>query len=104
MSAQPTLPTGPRLHDLPPKWDGYRVEWRGWHVSPPTTLELHGLRSECPHCASTAPEAVNFGVVWAAPVGLIIFPAKRRWRGRAAATTPCSGSPPTAAPIAAPTR
>ena len=82
MSTQPTLPTGPRLHDLPPKWDGHRVEWHDWRVSQPTTLELHGLRSECPHCASTAPEAMSFGVVWAAPVGLIPFPAKRRWDAR----------------------
>ena len=81
MSTQPTLPTGPRLHDLPPKWDGHRVEWRGWRVSPRTTLEFHGLREACPHCASTTPEAINFGVVWAKPVGLIPFPGGR-WDAR----------------------
>ena len=82
MSIQPTLPTGPRVHDLPPKWDGHRVEWGGWRTPPPATLDLHGVHADCcTHCASTAPKAVNFGVVWAAPVGLILFPAKRRWRG-----------------------
>ena len=83
MSTQPTLPTGPRLHDLPPKWDGHRVEWGGWRTPPPTTLDLHGVHADCcTHCASTAPVAMSFGMVWAAPVGLIPFPAKRRWDAR----------------------
>lgn len=80
---QPTLPPAPRPHDLPPRWDGHRVEWRGWEVLPPTTLErFHGVAAICPHCASTRPQAITTGVVWVAPVGLLAFPTKQRWDAR----------------------
>lgn len=80
---QPTLFRTTRTHDLPVKWDGMRVEWSGWSTPPKTTLELHGTRDVCPHCASSAPQAINFAVVWTKPEGLLDFPRRRAWDSRA---------------------
>ena len=83
MTDQPTLPTAPRLHDLPPRWDGHRVEWGGWRTPPSTTLDPNGIHADCcTHCGAVAPRVINFGVVWARPAGLIAFPARRRWDAR----------------------
>ena len=68
---------------MPPRWDGHRVDWRGWEVPPPTTLErFHGGLVVCPHCASTRPQAINLGVVWVKPTGLLSFPSKQHWDAR----------------------
>lgn len=64
---QSTLPTD-RDHDLPPRWDGAEVEWRGWRT-PPVLLCSPGTatRGVCPACGSTQPPVTNRGLL-------------RRWR------------------------
>ena len=85
MSRQPMLPSAPHVNDLPPKWDGHRVEWGRWETPPPTALErFHGGQTTCPRCGSHTPQQINRGVVWAKPVGLLHFPVRRRWDSRAA--------------------
>lgn len=56
--------TATRKHDLPPKWDGFTIDWNGWHPTldvrvchPPKTPE------RCGHCGSTARQICNKGVV-----------------------------------------
>lgn len=64
---QPPLPTA---HDLPPRWDGRRVEWRGWQQAPTTTLRFH-LPPQCrccTECGSLDAPHLNRGAVWALPV------------------------------------
>lgn len=54
-------------HDLPPRWDDYRVEWDGWNtgavgfVCPPPKHE------PCTVCRSLAEPAVNHGNAWSRP-------------------------------------
>lgn len=69
----------PTTHDLPALWDGHRVEWAGWRQEPRTTLDFHGSREVCPHCASSATQSINYGVVWAKPSGLLQFPRRHAW-------------------------
>ena len=67
MTAQQTLPTD-RAHDLPPTWDGFEVEWRGWvtapammHICPPRKPEA------CQACGSLAVPVINHGRLYAKP-------------------------------------
>lgn len=66
MSLQPTLPVAPRAHDLPPRWDGRRVEWGQWDttrviICPPPKPE------PCHVCGSTEQPATCRGAVRSAP-------------------------------------
>ena len=66
MSAtQPTLPRAPRAHDLPPRWDGREVEWRGWSKVITGTVCPPRKPDACPLCGSPAEPAINLGAVWA---------------------------------------
>lgn len=54
-----------REHDLPPRWDGYAVEWSEWKSSrdvricpPPKT------RERCDACGSSEPPVHSIGRVW----------------------------------------
>lgn len=46
-----------RAHDLPPRWDGFGVEWHGWEYLPPAFL----CPPPPPQCCRTcgAPPAVK---------------------------------------------
>lgn len=49
------------LHDLPPRWDGLPVAWRGWrtitgHICPPG-------RDACSSCGSLEHPTINFGLL-----------------------------------------
>lgn len=63
---QPTLPTN-RAHDLPPRWDGRRVEWHGWTMPPPSSLQFHAPPDCCRACGSLEPQPFNRGTIWAKP-------------------------------------
>lgn len=48
-------------NDLPPKWDGRPVEWRGWtHGN--STMVFHAPRERCEGCGSSNEPSVNPGV------------------------------------------
>jgi hypothetical protein len=55
-----------RKNDLPPIWDGRRVEWGAWH-SGGTTADLHVPLEPCEACRSTASAAVSGGIVHPLP-------------------------------------
>lgn len=59
-----------RTHDLPPAWDGLRVEWRGW-IAAATTLSYHLPLEEtaCRRCGSLDEQMLNVGVVDHGPRG-----------------------------------
>jgi len=50
---QPTLPTAPHAHQLPPRWDGCTVEWGEWQRDD-STLRFHRRPDCCPVCGSLA--------------------------------------------------
>lgn len=56
----------PKLHQLPPKWDGRDVDWRGWEVIR-TSAEYggrrHGQQEACEGCGSLGKHASNIGVL-----------------------------------------
>lgn len=58
---------GGRQHDLPPKWDGRRVEWSGWELPPPMTLDFHVDREVCHGCASGARKVLSWGTTMPEP-------------------------------------
>lgn len=69
-----------RTHDLPPLWDGHRVEWTPWQTVGRTTYEWHtGDFVTCEYCGSVAPSLLSWGTVWAKPIGLLAFPQRRAW-------------------------
>jgi predicted RNA-binding Zn-ribbon protein involved in translation (DUF1610 family) len=51
-----------KARDLPPRWDGHRVEWRPW-TSLRTTMRLHSKPEPCPSCGSTADQASSAGTL-----------------------------------------
>jgi hypothetical protein len=55
-----------RAHDLPPKWDGRKVEWQGW-TNHPSTARLHFKAEVCDRCGSDKEQALNLGVVHPLP-------------------------------------
>jgi hypothetical protein len=56
----------PTLHDLPPLWDGRRVEWKGW-TSDASTLGWHGRPQTCEVCGHVGDRAINLGLVFPHP-------------------------------------
>ena len=59
---QPTPPTAPRAHQLPPKWDGCTVEW-GEFRRDDSTLRLHARPDCCPLCGSLTERVLAVGMV-----------------------------------------
>lgn len=60
MNNQRTLPTG-RDYDLPPFWDGHRVQWGRWEIGWITLCRERA--SCCPYCGSTERPPVCHGVI-----------------------------------------
>lgn len=54
-------------HDLPPRWDGRTVEWRGWTNTPPVMCPRVSYREPCVKCGSTSQPIINRGAVWTTP-------------------------------------
>jgi hypothetical protein len=52
-------------HDLPPLWDGRRVDWQGW-TSHASSARFHNP-PKCHSCGSAAEASVNLGVVHPLP-------------------------------------
>lgn len=83
MKPPPRLPVvvevpGP---DLPPKWDGRSVQWRGWTQS--TAFLCHRGRRKarkdiCSECGSTARPEVNLGVLHPAEGAMISIDVPQR--------------------------
>ncbi len=73
MTAQRTLPTDDRANDLPPRWDGHRVEWKGWEVPPPSSIRFHMPPECCRACGSIEPAQHNRGVIWSEPGEVVPF-------------------------------
>ena len=42
-------PPGHHAHDLPPQWDGERIEWGPW-TDRTSSIRFHGLPDECDRC------------------------------------------------------
>lgn len=65
--------SGPRVvaYQLPPKWDGLDIEWRGWTNQPILMCPPKAARQVCENCASPAQPAMNVGVVHPAPGTMI---------------------------------
>lgn len=85
MSGQPTLPPAPRAHDLPPRWDGHRVEWSGWEVEPWNTGRFHLRPDCCRACGHIASHHVlNTGVVMSEPGEVIPYRRPRTYAQAAA--------------------
>jgi hypothetical protein len=53
----------PAVRDLPPAWDGHRVEWRGWSTGT-TTASLHEEPDPCSVCKSRAEPAISLGLIY----------------------------------------
>src|SRR6476661_6352718 len=53
----------PTEHDLPPRWDGKVVEWRGWVMLPVAFVCPPRTRGCCEQCGSTADQPHNRGLV-----------------------------------------
>lgn len=49
---------GPRLHDLPPRWDGLPVQWADWTDAAAMSPE------RCTYCGGTTAAAINTGHIW----------------------------------------
>jgi len=58
----PFLPSAPRAHQLPPKWDGCSVEWGEWERDD-SSLRFHLRPDCCPNCGSLAERVFNTGKV-----------------------------------------
>jgi len=71
VSNQSPLPTD-RAHDLPPRWDGLRVEWDPWQAEPWTSGVFHEKPRPCPACGMYEPRSVVHGVIWSPP-GVLPF-------------------------------
>lgn len=70
---------GPRVvaFQLPPRWDGRRVDWRGWesihaHVCPPTRI------APCEGCGHVAAQPFNHGLLYPLPGETITQPLYKR--------------------------
>lgn len=53
-----------REHDLPPKWDGVVVRWRGWRTLPDARIFICPPPKEidhCKNCGSIAQSRINYG-------------------------------------------
>lgn len=51
-----------RDNDLPPMWDGHRVEWEGWTTGPTMFLCPPPKRECCPACGAIVSAVTNRGV------------------------------------------
>lgn len=52
-------------HDLPPKWDGRRVDWSEWHTGPVFVCgRPQPPTPRCEGCGSTAWQAKSLGTVY----------------------------------------
>ncbi|MGN6609980.1 MAG: hypothetical protein ACTHMS_23590 [Jatrophihabitans sp.] len=72
----------PRAHDLPPRWDGHRIEWHGWHAQPAQVFICPPSAAKpqpCVRCGSMTEQVMNRGTVWVNLDDLAI-PAVRRGR------------------------
>ena len=77
---QPALPPAPRAHDLPPRWDGHRVEWSGWEVEPWNTGRFHLRPDCCRACGHIASHhVINTGVVMSEPGEVIPYRRPRTY-------------------------
>jgi hypothetical protein len=54
-----------RKYDMPPLWDGQRVDWEGW-TNYQTTNSFHS-KDTCTACGSTAEPAINLGLLHPLP-------------------------------------
>lgn len=50
-------------HDLPPRWDGHPVVWRGWETLNAFICGGRAGSECCPGCGSRAASAINLGLV-----------------------------------------
>jgi hypothetical protein len=50
------------LHDLPPRWDGKPVAWRGWE-RPEALFICPPRKDPCESCGSLADQTMNVGLV-----------------------------------------
>lgn len=64
-------------HDLPPRWDGFAVAWRGWEERPSPTFICgepddvcgscgrgdHAWSNACERCGSDKPPSSNVGLI-----------------------------------------
>ena len=51
-----------RDHDLPPSWDGHRIEWEGWQGMPPVFVCPPPKPQPCRSCGSLEPAIFNAGL------------------------------------------
>ena len=84
------------VHDLPPRWDGLPVAWRGWESLPITSCRAWGS-DRCASCGSDKRSSINFGIVGdsaemtprdvrandaacrIAPLSAAVFPKRKAW-------------------------
>lgn len=57
----------PRQHDLPPRWDGFPVEWGQWSDTAEVFICPPPKRERCEHCRSARPPLMNLGRIWTDP-------------------------------------
>jgi len=58
------VPDLPHRHDLPPLWDGRKVEWQGWtHYQ--SSMRFHRKPEKCDNCGdvSGVEPSINLGIV-----------------------------------------
>lgn len=71
-----------QVRDLPPKWDGQAVEWRGWTHGNSTNV-LHSPRERCEGCGSENEPSVNPGITDPRPGETYTYdPIKKTRTGR----------------------
>lgn len=79
MKTQPTLPTAPRAHQLPPKWDGCTVEWGEWSRDN-NSLRFHLRDDCCPWCGSITERVYALGLVRADGPGMAFMRKSRGYQ------------------------
>lgn len=53
----------PTVHDLPPYWDGQRVEWTEWHPPTPMFICPPPKPDRCPMCGMAEQPSHAYGTV-----------------------------------------
>ena len=74
----------PTQHDLPPLWDGHRVEWKPWTTFW-STLDFHMKPDTCSFCGAREKCALTMGLVQPLPgetVTRTVYQRSKRVQGR----------------------
>lgn len=84
LDLQDPLPVEPRQfgkHDLPPKWDGITIEWRGWEGPQWTSAQFHQSWQEdrCQFCGGDKQASMNLGYACDPPTPAGIKRKAMRW-------------------------